>query len=442
MAEDHRVAITALEEQLRHTPRELAPYEHALLAHRLGICHAESGGPPAERVRQALEYFDQAASLLDPTFHPVEHARVLTAAGAVQRTMGAPKKALTLFQRAEAMAADRVGPDESAAMCNNVGLALLDLGAASQAVHRFGLSLERFGTDTAEGRRGRAAALHNRGLASSASGKPADLATAMADYDQALLEVPFAEAPLHHGLVQHSRGIAAGALADIAADAESCARWRLVAIDAFTLALDVFVWPTHATQHGMANFNAGRMWARGGSTDDVRRAQLCFEDAVTAFDPRHQAAAWGEAYAELEAVDARLAADHFGWSRADHLVALLVADSSAAERIVRSRLTRWLALPLRARAAALASFASAAFHRDEDAGSRALVALLAAAMEMPLTAQQAVLDAMLVVRAQIRDDAQRSHADTLLELMIGEAVVGPQRMFVRDHLVAGGFERP
>lgn len=441
MADDRRLTIAALEEQLRRTPRGLAPYEHALVSHRLGVCYAESDGRPSDGLHRALEYFDQARLLLDPRFHPVEHARVLTAAGAVQRSMGASTRALALFTQAQELAADRVDPAESAAMSNNVGLALLDLGSTVQAGQRFDFALALFDSSTAQGRRGRASALHNRGLAHATSGNITDLELALQDYDRALHEVTFEEAPLHHGLIQHSRGVVAATLIDTTIEPQAAEFWRQTAIEAFTVALDVFVWPSHAIQHAMTNFNAGRMWARGQSVSDLRRAQLCFEDAVTAFDPRLHAEAWRQAYVELEKTDGRLAVDHPDWTRADHLVELLT-DGSAAERVIQGRLARWLALPEQGRAAALASFVAAAFGRDERVGGRALVEVLKAAMELPIAAQETVLEAMINVRGEISDHAGRARVDTFLEHMIGEAVVGPQRMFVRDYLAAGGFERP
>jgi len=98
-------------------------------------------------------------------------------------------------------------------------------------------------------------------------------------------------------------------------------------------------------------------------------------------------------------------------------------------------------LPASARNAALTDFVGAAIDEGHDAGAGALVLLLTAVMELPLPAQAAVLDAMLTVRGATGADGQAA-ADRLVDRVIGEAVVGPQRVFVRDHLVAGGFQRP
>jgi tetratricopeptide (TPR) repeat protein len=435
-------AITRLEAELAQTPKTSQPYEHALLAHRLGLAYAEAvAGRPEERLRRALACFDAAAALLDPRFHPVEHARVLTAAGSARRSLGQPAAARDLFARAVGLAADHVSGDEASAMANNVGLALLDLGDAGRAIERFDEAVKGFDIESAEGRRGRASALHNRGLSRGASGRPGDLMAAMADFDAALGAVDFDEAPLHHGFVQHSRGVAAAALVEAQEEPEAAERWRRGAIEAFSVALDIFGWPEHAVHHGIASFNLGRAWARTGDVGQLRRALLCFEDAVTAFDPRHQAAAWRQAYDALLATEARLAQDHDGWARTDHLLALLHDEPDDAPRLVRRRLARWLPLPPAARDAAVGAFAEAAARQGGDIGANGLVLLLAAAMELPIEAQAAVLDALLAVRAA-SDDGGREALDHLVDRAVGEAVVGPQRVFVRDHLVAGGFERP
>ena len=79
---DHKAAIEDLEHQLAKTPRASRPHEHAVLAYRLGLAYAESpAGNPAENLRRALAYYDVAAAIFDPRFEPVQHARVLNAAG-------------------------------------------------------------------------------------------------------------------------------------------------------------------------------------------------------------------------------------------------------------------------------------------------------------------------------------------------------------------------
>lgn len=440
---DALAAIARLEVALDATSKESDPYEHALIAQRLGLAYAETAAvEPHERLRRALDCFDVAARLLDPRFHPLEHARVLTAAGSARRSLGNPAAALDLFRRAVELAGGRASPDEAAAMANNVGLALLEIGEPLAAMERFDLALRSFDAVSAEGRRGRASALHNRGLARAASGRHADLVAAVADHDLALTAVNFGEAPLHHGMVQHSKGVVASTLAEIdPADAETATRWRRTAIESFTAALEVFTWPDHAVHHGIASFNLGRIWTVGATVGELRQALLSFEDAVTAFDPRHQGGPWREAYGALLATEQRLAASHPGWTRTDHLVAELGGAGEHAQLLGRRRLSRWLALPAPSRDAALVDVVTAATRVGGDVAVNALVRLLTTVMERPVEAQAGVLDALIAARVGSDDDG-RSVIDRIVDRVIGEAVVGPQRVFVRDHLEAGGFERP
>jgi len=437
-------AVARLEVELGCISPTENPYEHALAAQRLGLAYAESvGQKPEERLRQALACFDLAANLLDPRFHPVEHARVLTAAGSVRRSLGEPATALHLFRAASALAAGRISGDEAAAMGNNIGLAQLETGDVAGAIAAFDEAVAGFDKAFAEGRRGAASALHNRALAKAASGRTDDLVAALADHDLALAIVGFDEAPLHHGLVHHSRGVAASNLSQAATDPDAANSWRREAIAAFTTALDVFVWPEHAMHHGIVSFNLGRMLAAGTEITDQRRAMLSLEDAVTAFDPRAQSTAWRQAYDALSATDARLAERHQGWRRSDHLVALLHEDNEAAGRLMRRRLTRWLVLPAPARDAALADFVAAASRVGEahGSGASALRYLLTTAVELPVEAQSIVLDGLLATRVAA-DPTTQDILDRLVDQAIGEALNGPQRVFVRDHLTAGGFERP
>ncbi len=437
---DEASSIARLEEELLATPKETKPYEQALVAHRLGLARAEAAsGSSADGLRRSLENFDVAAALLDPRYHPIEHGRVLTAAGSIRRSLGEPHRALELFTRAAQLTIGRLSTNEAAAMHNNIGLALLDVGDRLRAIEQFGEAVAMFDVISAEGRRGTAAALHNRGLARAESGQTADLVAAIADHDLALGSVDFEEAPLHHGLVHQSRGVAAAAMA--AADPDAAASWRTAATASFTSALDVFTWPDHPVHHGIVSYNLGRICAAGASLAERRLAVVCFEDAVMAFDPRRQAAPWREAYDALAKAEQLLALEHPGWNRSDHLVALLHADPNGAQRLIRRRLVRWLASPPPARDAALADLVRAITQAEWQIGSGALLLVLSSVMELPLQAQTAVFDALVTVRSSA-DATRREVLDRLVDRAIGEALNGPQRVFVRDHLTNGGFERP
>ena len=97
---DPKAVIDDLQRQLAATSRATRPHEHAVLAYRLGLAHAESPlGNPAEQLRKALAFYDVAAGIFDPRFEPVQHARVLNAAGAAHRGLGDRAKASELFEK-------------------------------------------------------------------------------------------------------------------------------------------------------------------------------------------------------------------------------------------------------------------------------------------------------------------------------------------------------
>ena len=101
---DHKAAIEDLQRQLASTSRASRPHEHAVLAYRLGLAHAESpSGNPAEGLRKALAFYDVAAAIFDPRFEPVQHARVLNAAGAAHRGLGDRRNSAELFEQAVAL---------------------------------------------------------------------------------------------------------------------------------------------------------------------------------------------------------------------------------------------------------------------------------------------------------------------------------------------------
>jgi hypothetical protein len=113
---DAAEAIQALEHALSRTPRAQRPHEHAAIAYRLGLAHAESPvGPPPANLRRALACYEVAADLFDPRFDPVEHARVLNAAGAAHRGLGDQGRAAALFEEASRLLTGRGRDDEQAA---------------------------------------------------------------------------------------------------------------------------------------------------------------------------------------------------------------------------------------------------------------------------------------------------------------------------------------
>src|SRR5262245_31565175 len=212
---DRQETIKALEEQLARTPKASRPHEYAALSYRLGLAYAESTGTQQDGLRKALSYFDTAATIFDPRFDPVEHARVLNAAGAVHRGLGNRKKAAELFAKAADLFVGKEGREaELAAGLNNLGLVRSEQGDFAGAVEAFDQAVDLFDTSTAEGRRGKVATLHNRGQAHAAQGTREGLESALADYGEAQGEVDVEEAPYHYALLQHSMGVAFSALAN------------------------------------------------------------------------------------------------------------------------------------------------------------------------------------------------------------------------------------
>ncbi|MEJ7765937.1 MAG: tetratricopeptide repeat protein, partial [Acidimicrobiales bacterium] len=152
---DRLSAIRSLEAQLAATPKSAQPYQHATIAYRLGLAYAEHPtGPVEDSLRRALASYDVAASLFDPRFDPVEHARVVNAAGAAQRSLGDVDRAAEMFKRAVDLLGKHGGNDERAAVLNNLGLARAAQGRIDEAIEHFTAAVELFDTSSPAGQRG------------------------------------------------------------------------------------------------------------------------------------------------------------------------------------------------------------------------------------------------------------------------------------------------
>ena len=438
---DRRKAVEALEAQLAATPRGTRPYEHAAISYRLGLAYAEAPlGSPAEGLRKALACYDVAAGIFDPRFEPVEHARVLNAAGAAHRALGDRQRAASLFQKAAELLEGRDREAERAAALNNLGLARTELGDLPGAVEAFDVALDLFDTDSAEGRRGRVATLHNRGQAHGAMSSEEGLEAAIADYDEARADLDPDEAPYHHGLVNHSMGVACSTLAGL----RPSEREALVeeAIKAFSESLTVFTRRAFPFQYALARYNLGLAYVTLGGAMNLRRAMVSFEEAVAVLDTRIHADAWRQAYASLERTEKELATVAPGATRSDHFVTL-VAGVPREHRVqlVRERLTRLLELPDPTRASAIAELALASARLGAERATAVIEAELSALMELPNEFLEVGLRARLEAHARLNEE-DREAADRALDAAIGEALQGPQRIFVRDFLYSLGWERP
>ena len=441
-AADPRATVNALKEKLASTPRAARPYEHASIAYRLGLAYAElPTGNHEENLRQALAHYQVAAAVFDPRFDPVEHGRVLNAAGAAHRALGDRRRAATLFEEATRLLDGRGRDGERAAAFNNLGLVRAELGQPDKAVEACDQAVALFDTDTAEGRRGRVAALHTRGQAHAALGTVEGLEAALADYEEARSSPYLDEAPYHDGLVHHSIGVTCSALA--ARRPEERERLLNEAVLAFSHTLRLFTRKAFPYQHAMTKYNLALAHAGLGGELDLRRALAGFEDATALFDPRVHKDEWKQAFTSLGKVEGELRGIAPLPSLAGHFAALIV-DSPHEERLplVRERLNRVLDQVEGPRDTALKELASGAAQLGPAREMAFLETVLEILMEeMNVEGLEATLRAVVAAHRQLGEEAQLE-ADAALDQAVSNALVGPQRISVRDYLYSIGWERP
>lgn len=438
---DHKAVIEDLERQLAATPRANRPHEHAVLAYRLGLAYAESpAGNPVENLRRALAYYDVAAAIFDPRFEPVQHARVLNAAGAAHRGLNARPKAADLFEKAVALFGEGGSDNERAAAYNNLGLCRTEMGQAGAGVEAFNAAIKLFDSYTDEGKRGIMSTLHNRGQAHTSLGTEEGLEAALADFEEARGMIDPEENPLHYGMVEHSVGVTCSALAKV--NAEGRSSFLKEAIRAFDNSLQVFTRTAFPYYFALVKHNLGLAHESLGGTANLRRALASFEDALAVFDTRLHADAWKQAYASLERVEKQLNAGG-SKSRIDHWAALL-AVASLEERtvLVRERMFRLLAQPEPRRTTTVAEVARAVGLLGFDEGRKVYESIMKLVIELPQETQSVSLRAIIAGHASIEDPEQREDADRALDQAIGDALGGPQRVAVRDFLEGEGWERP
>lgn len=438
---DHKAVIEDLERQLAATPRANRPHEHAVLAYRLGLAYAESpAGNPVENLRRALAYYDVAAAIFDPRFEPVQHARVLNAAGAAHRGLNARPKAADLFEKAVALFGEGGSDNERAAAYNNLGLCRTEMGQAGAGVEAFNAAIKLFDSYTDEGKRGIMSTLHNRGQAHTSLGTEEGLEAALADFEEARGMIDPEENPLHYGMVEHSVGVTCSALAKV--NAEGRSSFLKEAIRAFDNSLQVFTRTAFPYYFALVKHNLGLAHESLGGTANLRRALASFEDALAVFDTRLHADAWKQAYASLERVEKQLNAGG-SKSRIDHWAALLaVAPLEERTVLVRERMFRLLAQPEPRRTTTVAEVARAVGLLGFDEGRKVYESIMKLVIELPQETQSVSLRAIIAGHASIEDPEQREDADRALDQAIGDALGGPQRVAVRDFLEGEGWERP
>jgi tetratricopeptide (TPR) repeat protein len=445
---DRAAAVEALERQLAATPRAINPYMHAGIAYRLGLAHAEAGAEDLRTaMRKALYYYDLAASIFDPRYDPVPHGRVLNAAGAAHRALGDRKRAAELFERSAALLAGHGRDDERAAAFNNLGLVRAELGQHDLAVAACDEALSLFDTSNPGAVRGRAAALHTRGMAHAALGTAEGLTAALEDYREALSVVALTEAPFHFATISQAIGVADVALA--ALQPQRADRLLVDAVGATSEALTVFTRSAFPFQYALCKNNLGTALMRRASlrpgaeaAQGLRWAMACFEETISVLDPRMYAAEWQVGYANLESVNEELAKRGLDGSRVEQFAALLdSADADLRTSLLRERLTRLLLLPEPSRRAALEELARATANLGLDGTRAVITAELNVLMELPRPDLHAGVEARYAAHRDLPPEV-RATADAALDQAIGDALVGPQRVYVRDFLYGLGWERP
>ena len=434
--------IRELEEQLAKTPRRERPYEHAHLTYRLGLAYAESTGTGTDGLRRALAYFDVASQIYDVRFDPVEHARVLNAAGAVHRGLGNRKKAAELFEKAVTLFEGKEEREpELAAALNNLGLARAEQGQYEGAVEAYERAADLFDTSTADGRRGRIATLINRGQAHVAQGTTEGLEAALGDYGEALGDLDMDEAPLHFALGQFYLGVALVALADRMADE----RERLLqdAVAAFKEALIVYRRDTFTYQFALTKYNLGLAYVGLGGPVNLRRALASFEDTVSMLDTRVHGTEWRQAYASLERTENELKVQFPGTLRVNHFATLL-SQVKPDERhaLLRERLFHLMALSEPQRGPFMIERDLAIAQLGPEKARPIMEDELSTVIEFPNERMELALYARYEAHIRIEDEDERLAADTALDQAIGNALGGPQRVLTRDHLNSLGWERP
>ena len=438
---DREAAIRALESQLAATSKASQPFQHATIAYRLGLAYAEyPTGPLEDSLKRALASYDVAASLFDPRFDPVEHARVVNAAGAAHRSLGNVDQAARLFERAVGLLERHGRPDERAAVLNNLGLATAALGKPREAIEHFTEAVGQFDKANPDGQRGWVAALLNRGQARVAVGGEAELRAALDDYNLALPEVDAGETAYHYGLLYFSIGVADVALA--AAKPDEAKDLLEEAADSFGESLTVFTRTGFPFQHALAKYNMGHAVEQLGGVTNLRLALACYEDALAALDTRLHQAQREQAYVSLNRVEERLSSWAPTPGRAHHFVSL-VADALPEDRVplMRDRLLRYLALPEPTRQKALLELALAEYWTGPERSRILIEAELGVLVNLPNEFLQVALEARLTALQQMSpEDAEA--ASRALDDAVGAQMGLPQRMFVRDFLYARGWERP
>lgn len=438
---DHDAAIVALEARLANTSRAAQPLDWAVATYRLAMARAEAPtGSPSENLQSALGLYAQAAEVLTEQRAPVEHARVINAAGSAHRLLGNQKRAVELFERAEHLLDGRGTDLERAGVLSNLGLAHADHGSSTEAIAAFDNALPLLVGDDDDHRRARVATRHNLAQALMATGSSDDLETAIQVLEAADLDCAEVDAPLHQAMVWHSLGVARKGRAEN--DPERRAALLDQALEHFDRCLTIFTLSSFPFHHAVAKQNVGLTLAARGDIESSRLALASYESALSIFDPRLHRNHWQSTYSNMEALEARLAIEAPGQTKYDHFAAL-IGGMTELERLaeLRRRLAQLERLPSRQRVERLGEMAHAAAQQSPRAFVAIIRTTIMVLMELPDDLLHSTLEAQLVAHARL-DPHDRRSADLVLDEAINALLFGPQRIRVRDLLTELGWERP
>ncbi len=422
--------VEGLEARLRKTPKLNKPLEHGLLRYQLALAYVESPlGVRRVNFVKALEALNEALSLFSPSEHPIEYARSRNALGVVLRELGKKEDAAGAFRDAAERLPDATHRAERAGALNNLGLTLSEVGRPQEAVAAYEEALRAF-----EGGafvRQHISVLYNLGQAHGSPETGGGPERALATYEQALKLADPQEMPDQWALLQHARG---GALTGLDRFPE--------AGEALHLALKVFTRPRYPFHHALAMNNLGLAYAQIGDRSSLRRAVTAFEGAVWVLDVRLHRQVYEEAYRNLHIAESALKKLGETGGRADYFARVL-EESPEAERLsmLRERIEYFLRLPEPGRSEELAELDRSVLALDEQGAWRVTATWLNVLMELPNEALVAGLQARLGAHEDL-DPPARQRADWMLDMVITQELLSPQRVRVRDTLSMLGHERP
>lgn len=434
-------SVAAMKDRFESIDRYSDSLSWATSAYRLGMATAEQPtAHPQDNLREALGYYEQAAQVLTAQRAPVEHARILNAAGSAHRMMGDPSTASRLFSEALGLMSGKGVDVEEASVLNNLGLVLTEGGRLDDAVEAFTMSLDMLPGDDDEQIRTMLATKHNLGQVHLARGGVDGCEAAIEVLADASAIARGTEASMHTAMIDHTLGIAWKARAGF--DPAMHDRDLSEAITAFERCLTVFTSVGFPMQHAIAKHNLGHALAGRDDLDSMRRALAYYEDSLNIFDPRLHQQQWQEAFANAEAVEKRLEAAVPGATRADH-IATLAGSMSDNERLlfVRQRLVQMERLPKENQLERLTALSYAIVTQPAASFVASLRTIITVLMELPEDLLESALESQLAAHAMLDNHDQRA-ADFILDEAITALLFGPQRIRVRDMLEDIGWDRP